>query len=232
MTIIKQLIAIALLLTATLDVSDREAVATFAAKVHAKVPALDVLINNAGVGSAGTLWETPLDEWERVLAINLRGVLYGCHAFVPNMISAGRGQVVNLSSLLGYFGAPGVSAYVASKFAVLGLSESLRAELKPHGVGVTTICPGMINTAIVREGRFCGLAEGERDRIAETFATRGARPERVAKAIVRAVRRNRGLVTVTPEAWALRALKRLSPGLCAWLSGRVTQRLAGTSVSS
>lgn len=216
------------LLTSVTDVGDAAAVQALAERVHAQVPALDVLINNAGIGSAGTLWETPLDAWERVLRVNLYGVLHGCHAFVPAMIARGEGQVVNLSSTLGFFGAGGVNAYATSKFAVLGLSESLRAELAPHGVGVSTICPGVIDTPIVERGAvYRGGVEDPalQDQLAQGFKRRAAPPSKVARAIVRAIRTDQALVTVSLEAKALYWTKRLWPRLAAWLGRRLERNL-------
>lgn len=214
--------------TDVVDVGDASAMQALAERVLAQVSALDILVNNAGIGTAGTLWETPLSGWERVLRVNLYGVLHGCHAFVPAMVARGEGQIVNVSSTLGFFGAGGVSAYATSKFAVLGLSESLRAELAPHGVGVSTICPGVIDTAIVARGAvYRGGAEDPvlLGRLAQGFKRRGSPPSKVARAIVRAIRKDRALVTVSWEAAALYWTKRCSPRLAAWLGRRLERSL-------
>jgi len=131
------------MLVETVDVSNRTEMAGFAARVHGKTPAADIVVNNAGVGVGGAFVDTKLDDWDWLLGINLRGVVHGCHFFIPKMVERGAGgQVINVSSVLGVYPAPYNSAYVASKFAVLGLSQSLRAELAPHKIGVTAICPG------------------------------------------------------------------------------------------
>ncbi len=192
---------------------------SFAAEVHALQPAADVVVNNAGVGLSGGILDTSLDDWDWVLRINLGGVIHGCHLFVPSMVARRAGHVVNVSSCLGYYPAPGVVGYVTSKYAVLGLSLSMRAELAPHGVGVTAICPGLIATGIIERGRFA--AAGDRDPAAKIFRNHGRSPDQVAAAIVDAVRANRAVRPVAPEAWALWALSRLAPATAGTLGRRV-----------
>jgi short-subunit dehydrogenase len=134
---------------------------------------------------------------------------------------------VNLSSALGYAAAPNVLGYVTSKFAVLGYSRALRAELKGRGVGVTAVCPGIVHTNIVRDTRFTGVRDeaAMRDKVDALYARRGYGPERVAEAILRAIRKDTAVLPVTPEAWALYYLSRVSPGLQErvgrWMAGRV-----------
>jgi NAD(P)-dependent dehydrogenase (short-subunit alcohol dehydrogenase family) len=201
-----------LLLAARVDVSKRAEMEAFAAQVHALVPAVDVLVNNAGVGLSGGLLDTTLEDWEWILSINLWGVLHGLHCFVPRMAARGAGHVVNVSSGLGLVAAPEVIGYCTSKFAVTGLSESLRAELGPKGVGVSTICPGFIRTAIFRDTRARGVGgEEKRAKIARLVEQRGATPEKVAAAIIDAVRGDKGVVPVALEAWVSWWLKRYVP---------------------
>lgn len=203
----------AVVLAERVDVADRAAMARFAEAVHARVPALDVLVNNAGVAFAGRFLETSLDDFDWVMGVNLRGVVHGCHFFAPPMTLRRRGQIINISSVLGFWGAPQVSAYVASKFAVLGFSQSLRTELSRHGVGVTAICPGMIATSIVEGGRFGAEASGRRDRIVRLFQRRGATPELVAEAIVAAATANPAMRPVALDSWLMYAMTRLVPGV-------------------
>lgn len=201
-------------LSRRVDVSQASEVQALADEVHARAPALDVLVNNAGVGLAGGMLDTRLEDWEWVLRINLWGVIHGCHVFVPPMVARRSGHVVNVSSALGYFATGQTAGYATSKFAVFGLSESLRAELGPHGIGVSTICPGIVNTPIVRTGRYRGTDEAQaRERVGRDYARRGYGPERVASVVVDAIERDRGVVPVTPEAWGLWALSRAAPSL-------------------
>jgi NADP-dependent 3-hydroxy acid dehydrogenase YdfG len=202
------------------DVADRTQMSAFADAVHAQVPAADVIVNNAGVAVGGTFLETTLDDWDWLLGINLRGVVHGCHFFAPKMVERGGGQIVNISSIFGIYAAPNTTAYVASKFAVLGFSQSLRAELAPHKVGVTAICPGMIATSIVRDSRMAASVRDRRSRIVETFQKKGIPPARVAEAILDAVRTNPAVRTVGRDAWTLHQLIRVAP--------QTAQRLAQT----
>jgi NAD(P)-dependent dehydrogenase (short-subunit alcohol dehydrogenase family) len=212
--------------TRRVDVSKKEEVAALADHVERVEGRVDVLVNNAGVGLAGGLLETPLEDWEWIVSINLWGVIYGCHYFAPRMVARKRGHIVNVSSVLGYYGAPSTVAYCTTKFGVFGLSECMRGELADHGVGVTAICPGMIDTNIIHTGRF-----RERDKdpltsraeVAELWKKRSHPPTKVARAIVEAVEKNRAVVPVTPEAWALYYAKRAAPDLGARLGRAVTK---------
>ena len=203
------------------DVASAEQMETFAKSVHASMPAIDVLVNNAGVAIGGGFLDTSLHDWEWILGVNLRGVIHGCHYFVPPMVERGAGgHVVNVSSAAGYTASAELAAYCTTKFGVLGLSESLRDELAPHGIGVSAICPGIINTPITRAAKMVGpdASDEARDAMVSFYQRRNYGPERVAQGILRAVERNRGVAPITPEAWALYYLKRWAPGLLARLS--------------
>jgi len=144
-------------LARTVDVADREQMRAFAETVHAEIPAVDVLVNNAGVAVTATFVDTTLEDWDWILGINLVGVIHGCHFFVPRMIERGQGgHVVNISSTAGYFALGTMSAYSATKFAVRGMSEVMHGELAVHGIGVTAVCPGIIDTPIVGTMRMRG----------------------------------------------------------------------------
>lgn len=210
---------------ASVDVGDRAAMKAFADDVHLRFGALDVLVNNAGVGLSGGILDTSLDDWDWVLRVNVMGVVHGCHFFVPEMVKKGRGAVVNISSVLGFFPAAKVVGYVASKHAVLGLTESMRAELAPQGVRVSAVCPGVIDTAIIQSTRFAGRADQEqaRERTQATFKKRGYPPERVADAIVDAIEGDVAVMPVSPEAWALRYATRFLPAVIPML-GRMSSR--------
>lgn len=197
------------------DVSKRDEMRAFADDVHRDHEAVDVLVNNAGVALAAKVADTSLEDWEWILSINLWGVIHGVHFFVPKMARRGRGHVVNVSSVAGLVAAEPLAAYSTSKFAVVGLSEALRDELAPQGIGVTVICPGVIDTPIVQASRNRGAyaRDAFRARTADLYKKRGYGPEKVAAAILDAIVENRGIVPVSPEAWALWAAKRLSPAL-------------------
>lgn len=196
-----------------LDVADRDAVRTIAEKITAEHGPLDVLVNNAGVGVAGRFLDTTPQDWDWLLGVNLHGVLNCCYAFGPAMVERRRGHVVNISSGLAYFHRPTEAAYVTSKAAVLAFSRTLRADWRRHGVGVSAICPGVVNTPIVRNSRMRGDAAQPEyaARAAHLFATRGHPPQRVAEAIAGAVERNRSVVPVGREAWLGWIAHRLLP---------------------
>jgi NAD(P)-dependent dehydrogenase (short-subunit alcohol dehydrogenase family) len=217
----------AVALAETVDVADRGAMRAFADQVHATLPGVDVLVNNAGVAVAGGILDTSLADWDWLLGVNLYGVVHGLHFFVPKMVERGQGgHVVNISSVFGIYGGANVAAYVASKFAVRGLSQSLRAELAPHRIGVTAICPGLIATDIIAGSR--GGTPSLRERATKIFARRGADPAVVAAAIVDAVKKDRGLVPVTREAWTIWALSRAAPGALERYGARMMQKLTAS----
>jgi NAD(P)-dependent dehydrogenase (short-subunit alcohol dehydrogenase family) len=196
------------------DVGDPAQMQAFADAVHERAGAVDLLVNNAGVGLGAGFLETRLEDWDWIVPINLMGVVHGCHMFVPAMVEGGNGgHVVNLSSVAGYFANPSLAAYTATKFAVLGLSEALRIELRPRGIGVTAVCPGLINTPITRNSRLRGSAEAQRERVVRLYERRNYGPDRVAQRIMYAVQRNRAVMPVTAEAWVMWWLARFVPSL-------------------
>jgi NADP-dependent 3-hydroxy acid dehydrogenase YdfG len=214
------------LLVEKVDVSNRHEMKTFADKVHAHTPAADVIVNNAGVAVSGTFLETSLDDWDWLLGINLKGVVHGCHYFVPKMVDRGAGgHVINIASIFGIYAPPGVTAYVASKFGVRGFSLSLREELAPHKIGVTAICPGMINTAIVADARTKASMASRKSKVVETFK-KGLSPDKVAEAIVAAVHSNPPVRTVGTDARVVAALTRLAPRTMMKVGGIVQRRLS------
>lgn len=215
------------LLVRQVDVADRDAMAALAAAVHERVPAADVVVNNAGVSIGGPFLDTTLDDWDWLLGINLRGVVHGCHFFAPRMVERGAGHIVNIASILGIYAAPNVTAYGASKFAVLGFSQSLRTELAPHGIGVTAICPGMIDTQIVADGRMTGAVASTKGKLVSMFK-KGLPPAAVAAAIVDAVHTNPAVRTVGKDAWAMAALTRVAPAVTRRLGALVSNRLRRT----
>jgi NAD(P)-dependent dehydrogenase (short-subunit alcohol dehydrogenase family) len=211
-------------MTRRVDVSDPEQMTAFADATFSHFGGVDIVVNNAGVGLVGGFLDTSLKDWDWLVSINLMGVVHGCDAFIPAMINSGRGgQVVNVSSAAGLLANPALSAYSATKFAVLGLSEALRIELKPHGIGVTAICPGVINTAITAASPIRGIGDSDerRQRLAATYKKRGYTPERAARNILRAVDRNRAVAPIAAEAHVMYVLSRLAPPLARWAAARM-----------
>ncbi|MFJ2577730.1 SDR family oxidoreductase [Kitasatospora aureofaciens] len=202
----------------SVDVADGAGMDAFAQTVAAEHGVPDVVVNNAGIGHSGTFLQTTEKEWQRVLDVNLWGVIHGCRAFGALMADRGAGgHIVNVSSAAAYLPSKALTAYATSKAAVFMLSDCLRAELAGHGIGVSTICPGIVNTNITRTSTFSATTADQqtakRARAAKLYARRGFPPEKVATAILHAVRTNKPVVPVTPEAKAARLLSRLSPAL-------------------
>ncbi|MGW1269332.1 SDR family oxidoreductase [Streptomyces sp. NPDC002491] len=200
------------------DVSDERAMEKLAAKVHADHGVLDVLVNNAGIGLSGSFFDTTSDDWRRVLDVNLWGVIHGCRLLGRPMAERGQGgHIVNVASAAAFLPSRALPAYSTSKAAVLMLSECLRAELADRDIGVTAICPGLVNTAITSTATFVGVdAEEERrrqKRAARLYGIRNYPPEKVARAILRAVVHDEAMIAVAPEAKTAHALSRFFPGL-------------------
>ncbi len=198
------------------DVSDAEAMMALAREVHRRVTAVDVLINNAGIGAAGRFLEASLETWKKTLDVNLMGVVHGCRAFVPAMVARGQGgSVVNVASVAGLVAMPDMPVYCTSKHAVVGLSESLRGDLARHKIHVSCICPGVVDTAIVHSTLYEGkdFTPEVQQGIHKFYAGRKYTPRKVADAIVSAVDRGAGLVPVTPESWFMWLTQRAAPGL-------------------
>lgn len=200
------------------DVSDEQAMEKLAARIATEYGVLDVLVNNAGIGLSGSFLDTTSDDWRAVLDVNLWGVIHGCRLFGRQMAERGQGgHIVNTASAAAFQPSRALPAYSTSKAAVLMLSECLRAELAGKGIGVTAICPGIINTNITSTARFTGVdAEEERrrqKRAARLYGLRNYPPEKVADAILRAVVRNEAVVPVTLEARGSRFMARWMPGV-------------------
>ncbi|MFJ4644920.1 SDR family oxidoreductase [Streptomyces bobili] len=213
----------------TVDVSDEQAMEKLAAKILAEHGVVDVLVNNAGIGMSGSFLETTPEDWRKVLDVNLWGVIHGCRLFGRQMADRGQGgHIVNTASAAAFQPSKSLPAYSASKAAVLMLSECLRAELAGRDIGVTAVCPGLVNTNITSTAAFVGVdAEEEKrrqKRSARMYGLRNYPPEKVASAILRAVVRNEAVVPVTPEAKASHALSRFAPGVLRRLA-RVEPRL-------
>lgn len=209
------------------DVADPAALRKLAASVIAEHGVPDVVVANAGIGMSGGFLDTGEDDWRRVVDVNLLGVVYTLRAFASHLVERGRGgQLVVTASAAAFTPWPSLTAYAATKAAVLSLAQSMRTELAPHGIGVTAVCPGLIATNIISTTRFAGQDDAtERRMRAETdavFRRRNYGPDRVAKAILKAVIENRAVVPVTPEAYLAAAGNRMSPALVrrfgGWLS--------------
>lgn len=176
----------------TVDVTDPASVARFREQAVADAGGVDVLVNNAGVVFGGPFREVAIDRHRLTVEVNVMGVVHCTHAFLDDLAARPEGHVVNMSSASGLIPLPWAATYAASKWAVLGFSDSLRRELEASGNGhvrVTAVCPSYVST---------GLFDGARAPLFSRILT----PERVADATVRAVLRNRAAVLIP---WLVRA---------------------------
>ncbi|EKF74524.1 short chain dehydrogenase [Alcanivorax hongdengensis A-11-3] len=200
------------------DVSSSRSMEALARYVDKELGAPDVLVNNAGVGLSGSLLDTSVKDWQQVLGVNLWGVIHGSRLFSRQMIDQGKGgHIVNLASAAAFMPSRMLPAYATSKSAVLMFTECLRAELAEHGIGVSAICPGVIDTPITRRTRFVGVDDDEQERLRDNaqrlYHRRAYTPDRVAAAIIEAVEDNRAVAPVSPEAVGMQWLGRFAPGL-------------------
>lgn len=214
---------------AVLDVADAPAFTAYADQVAAHFGTVHVLINNAGVSLTGNLDELRREDIEWIIGVNLWGVINGTQAFLPHLIASGDGHLVNISSLFGLISMPGQSIYNATKYAVRGLTESVREELliAGHPVQVTCVHPGGIKTGIAANGRVG--AGGDHTRTVEMFDKHMARMEPTAAAaiIVKGILNNKPRVLVGADAHLLHQAARLSGAryqdVVAYLSRRRTR---------
>ena len=212
-----------------LDISDYDAVTQFAADIHANHPAMDVVMNIAGVSAWGTVDRLTHDHWRSMIDINLMGPIHVIEAFVPPMIEARRGgHLVNVSSAAGLVALPWHAAYSASKYGLRGLSEVLRFDLARQRIGVSVVVPGAVKTPLVETVHIAGVDRDHPNvsQWMDRFADHAVSPEHVADKILRGVTRNRFLIYTSPDIRALYMFKR-----AAWWPYSVAMRQANVVFS-
>lgn len=219
--------------TARLDVSDRDAFFAYARVVVDELGVVHQVYNNAGVASSGTVADSDWSEYQRVLGINLFGVIHGTQAFLPHLVASGDGHVVNISSLNGFMAQSGLSAYSASKFGVRGFTEALRAEVLAAGqpVRVTVVHPGGVATSIATSALEHAKASGHRVSAAEEAQQKRYNekllrmpPEQAARIVVDGVEAGRPRVLVGRDAKVVDAVVRLLPAHYPALVARLARR--------
>lgn len=184
-----------------LDVRDRDGWARIKAEAESRFGPVDVLVNNAGIGPDGSaLADLTPESFDRIVGINLVGVFNGVHAFAADMRARGRGHVVSTSSVAGLFSsAPGVNAYAMAKFGVTAMSETLRVELAPHGVGVSVLCPGFVATNIIANtARISGV---ETDYDGGDLAVNAMDPRAVGELVADAIEADELYVLTHKDVW-------------------------------
>lgn len=208
--------------TLSVDVANADDLGKLREKVAEMGAAADVVINSAGIVSAGLLHEMPISEWDRLHGVNVRGLVLVLQTLVPEMIAASTKDsqarhIVNIASAAGYSGVPGMSAYGATKAAVMALSESLRAELGAHHIGVTAVCPGFVKTPIAETVQLFGRMNTPKTQksIQKMFAYGNLKPDTVAAQTLKAIAKNKGFISIGRDAVGGHYLKRLAPTLFA-----------------
>lgn len=208
------------------DVADRTAMRAHVDDVLGRFGGVDLVFNNAGVALVADATEQTLDDLDRVLGVNLYGVLHGSQLFLPHLIASGDGHLVNISSLFGLLAIPTQSAYHASKFAVRGYTEALAVELRAsdHPVRVSCVHPGGIDTAIARNAAVAAGRDSQP--FVELFAKLArTSPDEAAAAILRGVERDRSRILVGVDAKVIHALVQLTGSGYQAVVSRVGRRL-------
>ena len=198
-------------LALALDVTKEADFVAAAESVHAAWGGVDVVINNAGVATAGDMDTAPLSDWEWVLDINLLGVVRGCKTFVPLLKAQKSGHVVNIASFAGIANPPGMGSYNAAKAGVIAVSETLKHELANEGVGVTVVCPAFFPTNLMQAARVPNA--GTRNMVQRCMDKSGVTAEDVAAQIAEAVTKKRFLVLTHKDTRTQALVKRLFPEL-------------------
>jgi NAD(P)-dependent dehydrogenase (short-subunit alcohol dehydrogenase family) len=197
-----------------LDLSDHLAVRGWAERVTAELGPMDVVMNVAGIASWGTITAMPHGTWRRIVDVNLMGPIAVLEYFVPPMIEARRGgQIVNVSSAAGIIAMPWHAAYSASKFGLRGVSEVLRYDLARHRIGVSLVCPGGVDTGLVRTIEIAGVdtASPRFLKLREGFRKHAVSPEQAAAAILRGMKKNRYWVYTSLDIRLAHLLQRYFP---------------------
>ncbi|OCA83190.1 3-ketoacyl-ACP reductase [Bacillus sp. FJAT-27225] len=176
---------------ASANVTDLEAVTHAVEHIKSDLGPVDILINNAGIGKFGKFLELPPDEWENIIKVNLMGVYNVTRAVLPEMIERKTGDIVNISSTAGQKGAPVTSAYSASKFAVLGLTESLALEVRKHNIRVTALTPSTVVTDLAVD---TNLISGDAERVMH--------PEDLAEYLVAGLKLNPRVFVKSAGLWS------------------------------
>ncbi|HUC04425.1 MAG TPA: SDR family NAD(P)-dependent oxidoreductase [Acidimicrobiales bacterium] len=169
-------------LAGTVDVSDRAAVDDVLDRVRSGLGPIDIMVTSAGIERFENFLDVSAEDWHRMIAVNLTGTFHCIQAAVPDMVAAGWGRIVTISSSSAQSGTSRMSSYVASKGGVIGLTKALGLELAPHGITVNTIPPGFIDTPMMRRAVETGVLSDMDALIARTPVRRAGTPEDVAAA--------------------------------------------------
>jgi NAD(P)-dependent dehydrogenase (short-subunit alcohol dehydrogenase family) len=216
---------------AVCDVTDRDDVLKFIATVEDDFGTIDVLINNAGIIQVGPVETMTEDDFDRSLAVNLKGPLHAMMAVLPGMRHRKAGRIVNIASVGGKIAVPHLAAYSTSKFALVGLSEAMRAECIKDGIYVTTVCPGLMRTGSPRHAWFKGQVQAEYAwfSIGDSNSLTSITAEAACDQIIRAFSRGDAGLVISPQAKLIAMLHAIAPNLVQELLGVVGRVMPGAT---
>lgn len=203
------------------DVSKFEEVKKLVDETVSKHGRIDYLFNNAGIVIAGEARDCQYEDWQKVINVNLYGVVNGVVAAYPIMVKQGFGHIVNTASAAGLIPAVGEISYTTSKYGVVGLSNALRIEGADLGVKVSVVCPGFIDTPILENPKSIKL---DYKKLSELYPPKMP-PEDCAEIILKGVYKNKAIIVATSAAKIAWFLQRLSPALVRWLAGRSVRKM-------
>lgn len=190
------------------DVSDYQAMMSFAKDVHDGYGPIDILVNVAGVALFSQIEDMQHSDWKKVINVNLWGVIHGLESFVPEMIRSGNGgHIVSVSSTAGIIGLPWHTVYAGAKHAVVGMSESLRYDLRKHNIAVSVVCPGLVNTGMVQSVEIHATPEAS-NKLRASAPRIAITPDKVADLIIKAIRNRKFMVITSFDIWLFYFVKR------------------------
>lgn len=192
------------------DVTDPKAVKEMADHFFSLWKGVDIPVNNAGIAIGGAVGDVPLDQWNTIVDVNFWGMLYGCHEFIPKMKAQGGGHILNIASAAGFLCLINMSSYNVTKAAVIALSETLRVEVAPYNINITVACPLFFKTGLISDMK---ISEPFMKEVAEIGFQNGYPADKIAKKLIKAVKRNKLYVVPMFYGKLLWLNKRLTPNL-------------------
>ena len=195
-------------LARAVDVRDAAAVQALVDDAYSDLGRIDYLFNNAGINVCAEISDTSLEDWNRLIDVNLRGVVHGVHAVYPIMRQQGFGHIINTASAAGLIPAAAEGAYAATKHAVVGLSSTLRVEAEAFGVRVSVVCPGLVDTPILGSTKYVGF---DSNALVNVSPQKPLAPAEAAKMILRGVAKNDFYIVLTATVHALWRVNRFLP---------------------
>ncbi len=198
-----------------MDISQKDKVALFAQEIQKNFGPMDVVMNIAGIALFARIEDMTHEHWKKIIDVNLWGPIHVLESFVPEMIRAKKGHIVNVSSVAGLMGAPWHAAYSASKAGLIGLSEALRFDLKLHRIGITVICPGGVDTSLKNTVEIPGIDKDSPrfQKLKKMFSRHAISPDKVAKQILKAIRKNKFMIITSADVKFIYFCKHYLPPL-------------------